>query len=179
NAALLLAHIALSRGDRVGLAAFAQHMLTWVQPRPGKPQLRPITEALYNLEGSLAESDHAACLRQLTVRHNKRALLVFLTAFVDADTAADIVAAIRKASRRHVILFCAFNDPFLARAAHHVPNTEQEGFRQAVALGLIRERKEVLERLRLQGAQVVDAVPDAVTPALLNKYLEISLRGLL
>ena len=37
----------------------------------------------------------------------------------------------------------------------------------------------VWERLRQMGAQVIDAAPGAVTPALLNKYLEITLRGLL
>jgi uncharacterized protein (DUF58 family) len=178
NAALLLAHVALSRGDRVGLATFAQQLLTWVQPRPGKPQMRPITDALYNLEGSLTESDHTRALRSLTTRHNKRSLLVFLTDFVDLETAGEMMAAIRLASRRHVVLFCAFNDPFLDRAASVIPATEQEGFRQVMALTLLRERQEVLERLRLQGAQVIDAVPTEVTPALLNKYLEVSLRGL-
>jgi uncharacterized protein (DUF58 family) len=112
------------------------------------------------------------------LRHRKRALLIVLTDFVDADTAADMVAALRHAARRHVVLFTALNDPFLERAAHCHPRTTREGFRQSAALGLLRERREVLGQLRQAGVQVVDAVPANVTPDLLNKYLEICLRGL-
>jgi uncharacterized protein (DUF58 family) len=114
----------------------------------------------------------------VALRHNKRSLLVVLTDFVDAETAEDMVAAVRHAARRHVVLFAAFKDPFMERAARLEPRAEEEGFRKAVALGLLRERQQVLRRLRLAGIQVVDAVPSEVTPGLLNKYLEISLRGL-
>ncbi|MBV9749174.1 MAG: DUF58 domain-containing protein, partial [Acetobacteraceae bacterium] len=179
NAALLLAHVALSRGDRVGLCTFSQQVHSWVVPRPRAGQLRLISEALYDLGGDFTESDHARCLRQLALRHGKRALLVVLTDFVDAETAADMVAAVGHAARRHVVLFTAFNDPFVEEAARLRPRDEPEGFRKTVALGLLRERREVLERLRQMGAQVIDAAPGAVTPALLNKYLEITLRGLL
>jgi uncharacterized protein (DUF58 family) len=103
---------------------------------------------------------------------------VVLTDFVDVETAADMVAAVRHAAWRHVVLFTAFKDPFLERAVRLETRTEEEGFRKAVALGLVRERQEVLRRLRLTGVQVVDAVPAEVTPGLLNKYLEVSLRGL-
>jgi uncharacterized protein (DUF58 family) len=178
NAALLLAHVALARGDRVGMGTFSSSVHAWMAPRAHSGQMRLVTEVLYDLQGDFTESDHARCLRQVALRHNKRALLVVLTDFVDADTAADMVAALRHAARRHVVLFTAFNDPSIERAAHCEPQTEAEGFRKAVAVSLLRERQEVLARLRLSGVQVVDAVPTGVTPALLNKYLEISLRGL-
>jgi uncharacterized protein (DUF58 family) len=178
NAALLLAHVALARGDRVGLCSFSAEVHSWLTPRAKQGQMRLVTEALYDLAGDFTESDHARCLRQVALRHGKRALLVVLTDFVDAETAEDMVAAVRHAARRHVVLFTAFKDPFLERAARLEPRTEEEGFRKAVALGLLRERQEVLRRLRLAGIQVVDAVPAEVTPGLLNKYLEVSLRGL-
>jgi uncharacterized protein (DUF58 family) len=179
NAALLLAHVGLTRGDRVGLCAFSHRVHAWLAPRAHVGQMRPLTEALYDLRGDFTESDHGRCLRQVALRHNKRALLVVLTDFVDADTAADMVAAVLHAQRRHLVLFTAFKDPFLERAAQVQPRGETEAFRKAVAVDLLRERREVLERLRLYGAQVVDAEPGAVTPQLLNKYLEVTLRGLL
>jgi len=178
NAALLLAHVALARGDRVGLCTFSSDVHAWLAPRARTGQMRLVTEALYDLRGDFTESDHARCLRQVATRHNKRALLVVLTDFVDADTAADMVAALRHTARRHVVLFAAYKDPFLERAARQLPATEAEGFRKMVALGLLRERQEVLQRLRQGGIQAIDAAPGEVTPELLNKYLEITLRGL-
>lgn len=179
NAALLLGHVGLSRGDRVGLCGFAAAVHTWVAPRPRVVQMRLLTEALFDLRAELRESDHARCLREVALRHNKRALLVLLTDFVDAETAAEMMAAVRHAARRHVVLFVALKDPFLDRAAQCRPMNETEGFRKAVALGLLRERREVLESMRQSGAHVVDALPSHVTPHVINKYLEIAFKGLL
>jgi len=179
NAALLLSHVGLARGDRVGLCGFAATVHTWVVPRPKAGQMRLLTEALYDLRAELQESDHARCLREVALRHNKRALLVLMTDFVDAETGAEMMAAVRHAARRHLVLFVALKDPFLERAAHRQPTDETQGFRKAVALSLLRERREVLEALRQAGVQVVDAEPSRVTPHLINKYLEITFKGLL
>jgi len=179
NAALLLAHVGLARRDRVGLCTFSGKIHTWVAPRPQAEQMRLLTEGLYDLRADFSESDHARCLRQIALRHNKRALLVMLTDFVDAVTAADMVAAMRHAARRHVVLFVALRDPFLERIAQAESIDEDAGFRKAVAIGLLRERLEVLEGLRRCGVFVVDVNPAEVTPNLINKYLEITLRGVL
>jgi uncharacterized protein (DUF58 family) len=179
NSALLLGHVGLSRGDRVGLCAFSATVHTWVAPRPHAVQLRLLTEALYDLKADYTETDHARCLREVALQHRKRALLVVLSDFVDAVTAKSMVAAVRHAARRHVVLFLALRDPFLKRAAEATSADEETAFRQAVALSLLRERLEVLEGLRRYGVQVVDVNPEELTANLVNKYLEISFRGLL
>ncbi len=179
NTALLLSHVALARGDRVGLCTFSHKVHAWVPPRPHVAQNRLITEALYNLRGDFTESDHGRCLRLVRSRHPKRALLVLLTDFVDADTAADMIAHLQLAGRRHLVLFVALSDPFLNRAARSRPGGPFEGFRKAAAVELLRDRKEVLGRLRQMGAHVLDAEPADVTPPLINRYLEITWRGLL
>jgi hypothetical protein len=70
-------------------------------------------------------------------------------------------------------------DPFLGRAAHAYPKSTLEGFRKAAAVDLLRERREVLERLRQRGAHVLDTEPAELTAPLINQYLEITFRGLL
>jgi uncharacterized protein (DUF58 family) len=179
NAALVLAHVALSRGDRVGLCTFSREVHAWVAPRAHRAQIRLVTDALYDLRGDFTETDHGRCLRLLAARHPKRALLIVLTDFVDADTASDMVAHLQRAARRHVVLFAALKDPPLERAARSRPVRAFEGFYKAAAIELLRERREVLERLRQMGAHVLDAEPAGLTPPLLNGYLEIALRGLI
>jgi uncharacterized protein (DUF58 family) len=179
NAALILAHVALARGDRVGLCTFSHTVHAWVLPRGKVGQNRLITDALYDLRGDYTESDHGLCLRLVASRHPKRALLVVLTDFVDATTAAEMVAHLRLAARRHVVLFVALKDPFLERAAYAGPRTAAEGFRKAAAVDLLRERREVLERLRQLGAHVLDVEPAGLTAPVINRYLEITFRGLL
>ena len=113
NAALLLAHVALARGDRVGLCTFSGKVHAWLTPRGNQAQNRLIGETLYDLRGDYAESDHARCLKFVAARHSKRSLLVVLTDFVDGTTAADMVAHLQLAARRHVVLFAALKDAFL------------------------------------------------------------------
>lgn len=179
QAALLLAHVALSRGDRVGLCTFSGKVYAWLAPRGNAAQSRLIAETLYDLRGDLTESDHARALKFVAARHPKRSLLVVLTDFVDATTASGMVAHLDLAARRHVVLFAALKDAFLERAARSDPRTEREGFRKAAAVDLLRERREVLERIRHAGAFVVDAEPGGVTPPVINAYLEVMLGGLL
>jgi hypothetical protein len=52
-----------------------------------------------------------------------------------------------------------------------------EGFRKAAATELLRERREVLERLRQAGAHVLDVEPSGIAPPVINQYLEIAFRG--
>jgi uncharacterized protein (DUF58 family) len=179
NAALLLAHVALSRGDRVGLCTFSGKVHSWLTPRGNVAQTRLIGEALYDLRGDFTETDHGRCMKFVAARHPKRSLLVVLTDFVDSTTAADMVSHLDLAARRHVVLFAALKDAFLERAAHSMPETEREGFRKAAAVELLRERREVLERIRHAGGLVVDAEPGNITPPVINGYLEVMLGGLL
>ncbi|HEY3788224.1 MAG TPA: DUF58 domain-containing protein [Urbifossiella sp.] len=179
NAALLLANVALARGDRVGLCSFSGKVHSWLAPRGNNAQNRLIGETLFDLAGDFSESDHGRTLKFLAARHSKRSLLVVLTDFVDATTAADMVAHVSLASRRHVVLFAALKDPFLERAAVFLPPTEREAFRKAAAIDLLRERQEVLERIRHAGGLVIDAEPGAITPPIINGYLEVMFGGLL
>jgi uncharacterized protein (DUF58 family) len=179
NATLLLAHVALARGDRVGLCTFSGKVHEWLVPRGNLAQNRLIAEMLYDLSGDFTESDHGRCLKFVAARHPKRSLLVVLTDFVDATTAADMVAHLQLAARRHVVLFVALKDAFLDRAAMSVPATDRDGFRKAAAVDLLRERAEVLERIRHTGGFVIDAEPGAITPPIINTYLEVMIGGLL
>lgn len=179
NTALILAHVALARGDRVGLCTFSHRVHSWVAPRPHLAHMHLITEALFNQQGNFSETDHARCLRLLASRHRKRALLVVLTDFVDAESGSEMIAHLQQASRRHLVLFTAFKDPHLGEAAHDRPRSTLEGFRKAAATDLLHERRQVLEQLRQMGAHVLDVEPAGVTPPLLNRYLEITFRGLL
>lgn len=179
NAALLLAHVALSRGDRVGLCAFSHKVHAWLAPRGGRAQGRLIGETLYDLKGDYRESDHARAMQLVANRHPKRSLVVAITDFVDATTAADLVTHLGQAARRHVVLLAALQDRFLAHASVAPVQIARDGFRRAAAVDLLHDRREVLEQIRHLGGLVLDATPADLSPRLLNRYLEVVLRGML
>ena len=162
-----------------GLCTFSHKVHEWLTPRGNQTQNRLIARALYDLQGDYTESDHGRCLRLVAARHPKRALLVVLTDFVDATTAADMLAHLSLAARRHLVLFAALQDPFLDRAANLDPASVRAGFRQAAAVDLLRERREVLERIRQMGGFTIDVAPAGLTPPVVNRYLEVMFKGLL
>lgn len=179
NAALVLSHIALSRGDQVGLCTFSSKVHAWVPPRQRLAQSRLLMETVYDLRGDFTETDHGRCLRLVKSRFPKRALLIVLTDFVDATTAQDMLVNLEMAARRHLVLFIAVKDPFLTRAARSRPNQPLTAYRKSAAIDLLHERREVLGRMRQLGIHVLDAEPAELTPPLINRYLEITARGLL
>ena len=58
NATVLLAHVAASMGDSVGLLLFSDGVLKWLPPRKGRLQTGQIIEALYSAQPSLVEPDY-------------------------------------------------------------------------------------------------------------------------
>jgi uncharacterized protein (DUF58 family) len=73
----------------------------------------------------------------------------------------------------------ALKDPFLNRATVAPLHAGVDGYRRAAALDLLHDRREVLEQIRHLGGLVLDAEPSDLSPRLLNRYLEVALRGIL
>ena len=58
DAVMMLTAVASRLGDRCGLVAFDRRVRSVVNPGPGHRQLSRVTEAMYELEPELAESDY-------------------------------------------------------------------------------------------------------------------------
>src|SRR5215217_3801279 len=72
NSALLLCHVALKRGDRVGLLSFAETVQGFALPRSGRAQFHRITEQLYDVRPQPIESDYRAAFTRLrSVLHGR------------------------------------------------------------------------------------------------------------
>ena len=58
NTALMLAYVAVSSDDKVGLVAFDAEVQAYIPPNKGRAQVYKILEKLYNLKAGLVESDY-------------------------------------------------------------------------------------------------------------------------
>src|SRR5207245_8705447 len=85
NAALLLAWVAQSQGDRVGLLTFSDRVLDYVPPQRGAAQVSRINQALYALPAEYSEADFGEALPFLAARLNRRSLVVVLTDVLDPE----------------------------------------------------------------------------------------------
>jgi uncharacterized protein (DUF58 family) len=176
NAALLLAWISLHAGDRVGLATFDARLGLFVEPKGGQRGFRTLSHLASQVEYSDRETNFTLGLTSISQRLSRRSLVIVLTDFVDTISAELMLENLSRLSRRHVVIFVALQDPGLLATSNQAPADLLALNRAVVAGTLLRDREVVLRRLRRQGIYPIDAAPEAVTPRLINTYLDIKRR---
>jgi uncharacterized protein (DUF58 family) len=179
NSALLLCHVALKRGDRVGLLSFAEAVQGFAPPRAGRAQFHRITEQLYDVRPQPIESDYRAAFTRLRSVLHGRALVVLFTDLNDPDVARSIARYMIGLARYHLPLCATLRDPAIDSAAQVSPESGRELYRKVVAGRLLEERSLVLDQLSHSGVLTVDAQADRLTPTTINRYMELKERALL
>jgi len=179
SAAMLLAWVALFRGDRVGALAVAGELVAAVPLRAGRSHYPRLLQGLFSLRPELVDPDWELVITQLRQRQGPRALIVIFTDLADPKVASELARATARLRPRHLPLVVTQRDPALESARSLAPLDERSVYRRAAALGMLAERDQALLRLRGLGVLTVDSGPEGVSPALLNRYLELKGRGLL
>lgn len=179
NAGLLLSYVALVRGDRVGLMSFADRIHGYVPPRRGKAHFYRLLEQLYSAQAQPVESDYMAAFNRLRADLRGRALIALFTDLSDQDVARSIAAHLRLLARHHLPLCVTLSDPSAIAWSEVVPESSRDLYRKVVAGRLLDDRATVLDELRKAGVLTVDTPADKLTPATINRYLELKQRALL
>jgi len=175
----VLADVATRSGDYVALLVFNDVVRAFVPAGKGALALRRIRDALLLVEASMTEPDYAGAFRTLSARHRKRSLIVLYTDVIDPRASRSVIAHTVRSATRHLPLVVALRNDELVAAA--VPRGEdREGlYRSAAAEELLLEREEALAAMRRAGVSVLDVSPQAMTAAVVNRYLSIKARSAL
>jgi len=178
NSCLVLADVALQGRDKVGLLVFDDQIRGWVPPSTGMAAMRAIRSTLAGCDARLVEPDYALAFRTLAQRQRSRALVICLSDVIDVRASRAVVTQTRHAALRHVTLFLALrNDMLVAAAQPAARGAELDAWRGAAAESLLDARADALQRMRRSGVQVLDVPPQAMSAALVNRYLSIKARG--
>lgn len=178
NSCLVLADVALQGRDKIGLLVFDDQIRGWVPPSTGTAAMRAIRSTLAGCDARLAEPDYALGFRTLAQRQRSRALVICLSDVIDVRASRAVVTQTRHAALRHITVFLALrNDSLVAAAQPASSGSEVEAWRGAAAESLLDARADALQRMRRAGVQVLDVPPQAMSAALVNRYLSIKARG--
>ncbi|MDQ1396646.1 MAG: hypothetical protein QOG64_1905 [Acidimicrobiaceae bacterium] len=177
DAAMMLTAVATRLGDRAGLVAFDRRVRAVVPPGHGRDQLGRVTEAMYELEPELAESDYRGAFAATLARFRRRALLVVLTELAEEAVNETLLPALPLILRSHLVLIGSVTDPDVARWAREEPTEAGTSYRKAAATAALEERRRLATRLRGMGATVVDAPPGRLAPLLADAYLRVKATG--
>lgn len=178
NSSLVLADIVASSGDRVGVIAFDDEIRAFVPPMGGPGAVVRVREALVPLRATMVEPDYALAFRTLTARHRKRSLIVLFSDVIDVRASQSLIAHTTRSAARHLPLVVALrNEQLLATAAADTGGRTGALYERAAAEELLQARDEALLRMRRAGVSVLDVPPEAMTAAVINRYLELKARA--
>jgi uncharacterized protein (DUF58 family) len=179
NAALMLAWVAQAHGDRVGMMTFDDRVIEFMKPDRGPAQIRLITEALYAVRPQHVEPDFGHAMTHLALRIGRRSMVVILTDVQDPQASRELVAHALRLAGRHLVLVVAMSDPAVLSARDRPVDSTNRAYEWAAAEELAAGRRESFELLRRGGVLSLDVVAGQLSPALVERYLELKERALL
>jgi len=179
NAALMLAWVAQAHGDRVGLMTFDDRVTGFIKPERGTTQLHLLTQALYAIKASYVEPDFGHALTHLALRVGRRSMVVILTDVQDPNASRELVAHCLRLAARHLVLVVAMSDPEVLSARYAPVTSSGRAYQWAAMEEFVASRRESFELLRKGGVLGLDVVAGSLSPALVERYLELKERALL
>jgi len=179
NSMLLLAHVALIRGDQVGLLAFSDRVRAYVAPGGGPRRIRRLVHSVHNVFPELVESRYDRAFIELEERCRKRSLVVVLSNLFDELSAQLAGQYLRNLRGRHLPLAVFLRDHDLFALADRAGDHGPSLYQGAAAAALLNWRERVMTGLRQSGVLTLDVFPEELSALLVNRYLEIKARHLL
>lgn len=176
DAALLLAALASRAGDHVDFLAHDRVTRAGVFNASRTELLARLVDAMAPLQPALVESDAAAMVTAVARRTRRRALVVLLTDLNASALDEGLMAVLPQLSARHQVLVAAVADPRVDRLAAGRADAAQV-YDAAAAERARNDRAGIASRLRRGGAEVVDAPPEELAPALADRYLAMKATG--
>ncbi|MFH9647627.1 DUF58 domain-containing protein [Streptomyces albidoflavus] len=176
DAALLLAALASSAGDRVDLLAFDRELRAQVRGRAA-PQLLPaLVDGLASLEPHLVETDARGLAAEILRSTPRKALVVLLTTLDTTPVEEGLLPVLGRLTDRHTLLVASVADPRLAEMAA-ARGTVEKVYQAAAGHKAQAERDRTAGLLRRRGVTVVDAPPADLASALADAYLSAKAAG--
>jgi uncharacterized protein (DUF58 family) len=171
-AALALARVAVSRGDRVTLVAFSDRVDRVVRVRPGGGGVARAYDALFDVDARLCEPAYDLAAEAACAIEPRRATVALLSSLADLGAAVALNEALLSL-RRHRTLLVNLEDPELFRLAMGSPADAPEAFAKASALEILLANRRLGRRLARSGLRVVGAPADRLAAETLDAYLAL------
>jgi uncharacterized protein (DUF58 family) len=178
NALMLLAFVALSKGDAVGAMTFGTPVESEKRfaPRKGRQSLNALMAELSDVEPSPTFSDYSRAAADLIRRHRKRGLLVLITNCRDEDS-TELAGALNLLRSRHLVVLANLREQIVGRIADQPLETEQSALEVAAALEYEQRRRDMLRRLAVGGVIMIDCEPPQLGVELVNRYIALKRAG--
>lgn len=179
NAALILSYVAHKIGDSVTIFAFADKLIGELPPVKGKHMMNKILRFITKLQPSFVESNYQQLFEHLKVRLKRRALIILFSDLIDDINYSLFYKYLSVLSRKHIPLIILLRDILLMENADLPAEKIENVYVSAAAADMYMRRADAVKKFKQKKINLLDLLPHQVTPALIDKYLELKSRNLI
>lgn len=179
NAALILSYAAQKVGDSITIFAFADKIIGELPPVKGKNAMNKVLRFITKLQPDFVESNYQQVFEHLKIRLKRRALIILFSDLIDDINYELFYKYLSVLSRKHIPLIVLLRDILLMENADLKPGKIEDLYVSAAGADMVMRRAEAIAKLKQKKINLLDVLPQEVTPALINKYLELKSRNLI
>ncbi len=180
GAALHLALVAQTQGDRFGLVTFSDRTHKFVRARNGMDHFRLCREAIYNLHADRVSPDFREVFTSLQLNLRRRALLVFFTSLDDALLAETFEREVAILARRHVVRVNTPQPPGLKPLFTDASTADLDSLYSGLTGQMISNRlRQLTLALSNRGVRLSVVDPRRIKTQVTAEYLEVKRRQVL
>jgi uncharacterized protein (DUF58 family) len=171
NAVMLMSYVALQRGDAVGAMTFGTPpgQERAFPPRKGTHALHGLMAEFFGVQPSVTHSDYVQAAERLLSRQRRRALVILITNFRDEDV-SEVGHALKLLRSRHLVLVASLREQIISDLMSQPVVDNATAVDVASAQLYEQARRDAFNRLADRNALMVDAEPDQLGIALVNRY---------
>lgn len=173
NAAVRLAQTALFKGDLVGLLLFSHEIAFYLPPHKGNAQFASIVQALVAAQPRKTESNYRQVFHYAARRNSRRTLMVCFTDLLDLEISEELVVGMSSLLPRHLPMTVTLSDSDVLKVLHQIPEEGNDVYRHVAAQEVWNDYQRTIRSLQSRGVLTVNVPASDLTPATLNRYLEI------
>lgn len=176
DAVLLLSALASHAGDRVSFVAGDRVVRAQVAGRPRTDLVSALSEAMTELDPTLAEADWNVLGGAVSAEIRRASLFVVITPIEPAVARETILPFLARSGRRSATVIASVADPSLDELAadRHDLNAVHLA---AAAERALADRERAAAALAATGAEIIDAAPEEVAVRLADHYLDLKAQG--
>jgi uncharacterized protein (DUF58 family) len=178
NAVMLVSYVALKQGDEVGAMTFGTpaDLERSVPPRKGAQALNTMMSHLHGIQPTPTHSDYVAAATAVLRRHHKRSLVIVITNFRDEDS-TELRHALRLLRSRHLVLLASVRERIVDELMGQPLASGDAALDVASAHLYEQARRDAFNRLATGEGLMVDATPEYLGVALVNRYHALKRAG--
>lgn len=173
NVAARLLTTAELRGDRTGLLVYADRVLSSLPLGHGPSHQRRLQNMLAATVTSRDESNPLPAIVELSRLAQRRSLVVLFCQLHDAEANGQLLRAIRLLRPKHLPLIVALRDPEIDALSSKPATHWSDPYTSLAAMEYQRDVRAVKQRLQRLGADVIEATPNDISNAVLQRFQQL------